>query len=221
MNNMNGFFLLLFGFILGCANNTSTVSSSNDGTRKVGQVVWHKQEMSDAQKIASQTIPAGQARVFFLRALDKDGVQTSANVAINGRFQVSLQPGHFSHAYTCAGANNVSVDITGYKHNDLTRRLVSYDLQAGKNYYFGVDVTSKGVILKRLKDDFSLKIMQKMTRQSHQMSRVASHCVAVPKKAMVEPQKEPSKQTKKTPKQLVQKEAKKRVQRVTKKALKK
>ncbi|PID66978.1 MAG: cell envelope biogenesis protein OmpA [Gammaproteobacteria bacterium] len=170
-------FLLAVSVVTGCASVGSKSSSEPDGTNQVGRAVWHKQEPADAQSLAKKAIPSGSVGIFFLRALDKDGLQTSANVAVNNRFQVSLQPGNFSHVYSCAGVNDLSVDITGYKHNDLRRGLSSYDLPAGNTYYFGVDVTASGVILKKLSDKFALKLMKNMQRQSHQISRVSPNCV--------------------------------------------
>ncbi len=118
--------LLVIGLMTGCSSVGSKVVSSVDGKRKVGQAMWHKEEKASAEAIAKKTIPANNVGIFFYRPMDKDGFQTSANVAVNGRFQVSLQPGHFSHVYSCAGATDFSVDITGYKHNDLRLKFFLY-----------------------------------------------------------------------------------------------
>ncbi|MBS9781824.1 MAG: OmpA family protein [Gammaproteobacteria bacterium] len=172
---------LIVGLMIGCSSvGSKTETSSADGTRKVGRVMWNKAEKASAEEIAKKAIPANNIGLFFFRPMDKDGFQTSANVAVNGRFQVSLQPGHFSHVYSCSGINDLSVDITGYKHNDLRKGLASYNLKAGQNYYFGVDVSSKGVLLKKLSDKVALKGMRAMSRQSHQMSRVTPNCAKGP-----------------------------------------
>lgn len=168
---------LIIGLVTGCSSVSSKPTSSPDGVRKVGYAKWHKEEKVSAEEIAKKPIPKNNVGIFFYRPMDKDGFQTSANVAINGRFQVSLQPGRFSHVYACSGKNDLSVDITGYKHNDFSKGLASYNLQAGKNYYFGVDVSSKGILLKKLKDKRALKGMRELPRQSHQISRVMSNCV--------------------------------------------
>ena len=60
--------------------------------KAVNQVHWHKVDNMAAKDRLNQAIPDNTASVVFLRKLDKDGLQTSANVAINDRFQVSLQP---------------------------------------------------------------------------------------------------------------------------------
>ncbi len=181
-NKINKILLPFFiiGLVTGCSSVSSDTNSSADGVRQVGRAMWHKTEKVSAEDIAQKAIPANSIGLFFFRPMDKDGLQTSANVAVNGRFQVSLQPGNFSHVYSCSGVNDLSVDITGYKHNDLRKGLASYNLSAGQNYYFGVDVSSRGVILKKLSSQVSLKAMQSMTKQSHQISRVIPNCVQGP-----------------------------------------
>lgn len=51
----------------------------------------------------------------FLRRADRDSLQTSANLAINDRFQVSLQPGNYSNLLFATWHESVSIQITGAK----------------------------------------------------------------------------------------------------------
>ncbi len=166
--------------LAGCAVGGG-VKSDGDSYRRVGRVVWHKEEAVDADKLAQRRIPANSVGVFFLRAQDSDGLQSSANVAINDRFQVSIQPGNFSHVYSCAGVNDLSVDITGNKNNDLRRGLAAYNLQAGNNYFFDISVDAAGNSnIRKLPAEVALGAMKQMQRQSHQISRVVPNCAPAP-----------------------------------------
>ncbi len=169
------------------ACSTATQSGDGEGYRRVGNVVWHKEKNIDAQQLVNQAIPADSVGVFFLRALDNDDLQTSANVAINNRFQVSLQPGNYSHVYSCAGINDLSVDTTGQKSNDLRRGLASHSLKAGNNYYFDVDVSQQGVAsIRKLPAEVAVQAMQHMKLQSHQISRVVPNCPPAPSRIELE-----------------------------------
>ncbi len=173
--------LVLLATLAGTLTGYSTLAHSDSSYRRVGGAVWQKERSVDAQKLANQAIPANGVGVFFLRASDGDDLQTSANVSINDRFQVSIQPGNFSHVYSCAGTNDLSVDITGRKHNNLRRGVASHNLQAGNNYYFDIDVSPQGTAsIRQLSADVALQAMQQMKYQSHQISRVVPNCAPAP-----------------------------------------
>ncbi len=162
-------------------------SSRGDGYRRVGRVAWHKEENVDAQTFSDRGIPNNATGVFFYRSQDNDGLQTSANVAINDRFQVSLQPGNFSHVYSCSGINDLSVDITGHKNNDLKRGLAAYNLRAGNNYYFNVEVDGSGQArIQQVSKQIALQAMNGMPRQSHQITRVVPNCAPAPSRIQLQ-----------------------------------
>lgn len=173
--------LLSVGLIAGCSTRSAVVSDDESGVRQVGHVRWHKEKSVDAHQLANQSAPANSASVFFLRAFDDDGLQTSANVAINHRFQVSLQPGNFSQVYSCSGVNDLSVEVTGRKTNDLHTGVLSQQFDVGKNYYYGVDVSPSGAAsIQPLTASVALDAMNGMTHQSHQISRVVPDCPEAP-----------------------------------------
>lgn len=161
--------------VMGCSSHSDM--SNADGVRRVGHVKWHKQKRVDVQRLVDESIPANSAKLFFFRQDDGGHVETSANVAVNERFQVSLQPGHLSRVYSCTGKNDLSVDTTARKSNNLSVNRTAYNLSSGKNYFFevGVDASGSGSI-RPVPADYALNAMQGLSYQSHQISRVVPNC---------------------------------------------
>lgn len=154
-----------------------TATEANDSLRKVNNVKWYKTQVVDAQTLKEKEIPTGSASVFFLRQMDKDGLQSSANVAINDRFQVSLQPGNYSQVYSCVGVNQISADITGNKNNDLLRNFTTFKLEPNVHYFFDVDVDDTGLtIVKHITEDKAMSLLKDMKYQTHQITRVVPNC---------------------------------------------
>ena len=128
----------------------------------------------------NQAIPDNTASVVFLRKLDKDGLQTSANVAINDRFQVSLQPNNYSQIYTCVGSNQISAEITGHKNNDLLKNANLYQLSANTTYFFEVDVDTHGnATVSPISQNTAMAALDNMAYQTHQITRVVPNCPVI------------------------------------------
>lgn len=169
------FTLLVALLVSGCAGSSGV--SGADGVRHVGHVKWHKKESVNVQNLVNEGVPANSAKLFFFRQADGDGLDTSANVAVNDRFQVSLQPGHLSRVYSCTGQNELSVDITGRKHNDLLGNRVAYNIASGNNYFFEVHVDASGIgSIRPVDESYALNAMQDLSYQTHQISRVVPNC---------------------------------------------
>lgn len=153
----------------------------NANTKAVGGVVWHKQAKVNPQTLISQAVPSDSASVFFIRSHDQDGEQTSTNIAINDRFQVSLQPGSYSQVLSCAGINRLSAEVTGLKTNDLLMQPQTYTLEAGKSYFFYIDVNDNNnqSSIKQITQDSALEILKDKSYQTHQISRVVPNCPIV------------------------------------------
>lgn len=157
------------------------IIKDNGNNKQVGNVRWHKIANIDSQSLINKTIPANSARVFFIRPHDKGGLQTSANIAINDRFQVSLQPGNYSQIDSCIGINQISAEITGYKNNDLLNNFITYNLQPNTTYFFNIDVDANGTIkIAPLTQPRALQLMQDKHYQTHQISRVVPNCQPAP-----------------------------------------
>lgn len=160
--------------------------------KAVNQVHWHKVDNIAAKDRLNQAIPDNTASVVFLRKLDKDGLQTSANVAINDRFQVSLQPNNYSQIYTCVGSNQISAEITGHKNNDLLKNANLYQLSANTTYFFEIDVDAKGnATVSPISQNTAMAALDNMAYQTHQITRVVPNCPviqpAAPKPVAVAP----------------------------------
>lgn len=167
--------LTLSLFALGSAQAATT--SDNGNAKRVGNVKWHKVADIDPQTLLNKTIPANSASVFFIRPLDKDGLQTSANIAINDRFQVSLQPGNYSQINSCVGINQISAEITGHKNNDLLKKFINFNLQPDTTYFFNIDVDNNGQTqIAPLTQERALELMKDKHHQVHQISRVVPNC---------------------------------------------
>lgn len=153
----------------------------DDNNKKVvGNVVWHKQATIDPATLLNAPVPDDSTSLFFIRPLDRDGEQTSANIAINDRFQVSLQPGNYSQVYSCAGVNMLSAEITGLKTNDLLQDPRTYILEDGNTYFFYIDVdTSDQAVIKQISKDSALRVLEDKQYQKHQISRVVPNCPVI------------------------------------------
>lgn len=176
--------VLLTNVLLVTHGQAATITN-NANSKAVNGARWHKVANVNAAQLVSQPTPNQIARVIFLRRADRDSLQTSANLAINDRFQVSLQPGNYSQAYVCPGMNQLSIQITGAKSNDLLKNGKTFNLAANQTYYFDVDVNEQGVsTLTQITPDSALANLKNMNYQSHQVSRVVPNCPlpAVPAK---------------------------------------
>lgn len=167
--------ILLAMSLINSAHSARIVDETNH--KAVNHAKWAKQQAVDATATSQQQLAQGVTSVFFIRPYDHDGIQTSANIAINDRFQTSLQPGNYSHVYSCSGINQISGDITGNKNNDLLKNAITFNLESQGHFYFVVDVDEHGeTSIKHIAQDSALMLMQNMPQQAHQVSRVVPNC---------------------------------------------
>lgn len=176
--------LLLATLLMATASQASAVRIIDEPNRKaVGHVTWKKQQTADARMLSQEAIPEGESMLFFVREVDNDGLQTSLNIAVNDRFQVSLQPGNFSRVNSCAGLNDLSAKITGHKSNDLLYHAQRYDLQERGAYFFFVSVNEQGVgSIAPMAHEDALRYIEdnKLQYQVHQISRVVMNTCEKP-----------------------------------------
>ncbi|MBS9780071.1 MAG: OmpA family protein [Moraxellaceae bacterium] len=153
--------------------------------KAVGNVAWHTQADISPKDVINRKIPKNMTSLVFMRRQDNDPIQTSANIAINDRFQVSLQPNGYTQVYSCAGVNFISAEKTGLKTNDLLKDAKSFNLAPNGTYYFYVDVndkTGQSNVIQVTKDSAD-KILVNKKYQTHQISRVVPNCPTVKKVA--------------------------------------
>ncbi len=151
--------------------------------KAVGNVAWHRQADIDPAEVIGRQIPKDMTSLVFIRRQDNDSDQTSANIAINDRFQVSLQPNGYTQVYSCAGVNFISAEQTGLKTNDLLRDAESFNLAPNGTYYFYVDVDDKSGNSKvvQITKESADKILVNKKYQTHQISRVVPNCPTLKK----------------------------------------
>ena len=175
---------IFFG-ISSCAT-TSNNSIDNDGdSRRVGKVAWNNQVDTDISKMLAEQVANDETRLIFIRKNDNDPEQTSANIAINDRFQVSLHPGNYTAVNSCVGTNQLSAHATGFKDNNLLAEQKDYQLASGQTYFFYVDMDESGQgTLDQITTESALPLLATKRYQTHQISRVVPNCptpvIAIP-----------------------------------------
>ena len=159
---------------------TGHSSVDNEGdSRRVGNVTWNNQVDTDVQKILATNVDTDETRLVFIRKNDDDVEQTSANVAINDRFQVSLHPGNYTVVNSCVGTNQISAHATGFKDNNLLADKKDYQLIGGQTYFFYVDMDDTGKsTLDQITPESALPLLDTKRYQTHQISRVVPNCPA-------------------------------------------
>lgn len=160
------------------AQNSHHISSTEDGVRQVGTVMWDK--TGNQFSIPNdQELKSDEARLVFVRKFDEDALQTSTNIGINDRFQVSLQPGQYSDVITCAGNQDINTEITGVKTNKLSNQKFNYNVTPKNTHYFEVSVDNNNLpSLIPISQNHALNLLQDSVRQTHQISRVVTECVS-------------------------------------------
>lgn len=150
---------------------------NKDNIKAVGHVKWHMQAEVNPEALINKQIPEDSVSLFFIRPVDNDSEQTSANVAINDRYQVSLQPGSYTQVYSCAGINRLSVEVTGSKTNDLLSNTFDVTLEPNNHYFFYVDVDDKtNATIRKIEAIQAPKYLADKRYQTHQISRVVPNC---------------------------------------------
>ena len=171
---------ILFG-ISACAitGNSNSIIDNDGDSRRVGKVVWNNQVDTDINAMLARQVTTDSARLVFIRKNDNNPEQTSANIAVNNRFQASLQAGNYTVVNSCVGTNQLSVHATGFKSNDLLANKNTYQLVGGRTYFFDVEMDETGQsTLKQLTSNDASQILSNNRYQSHQISRVVPNCSA-------------------------------------------
>lgn len=168
---------ILFG-ISGCAV-TGNSSIDNEGdSRRVNNVMWNNQVDIDFRSLLAKKVDTNETRLVFIRKSDADPEQTSANISVNNRYQVSLHPGNYTAVNSCVGMNQLSAHATGFKDNNLLANKQDYQLDGGQTYFFYVDMDDSGKsTLEQITTASALPLLETKRYQAHQISRVVPNCV--------------------------------------------
>lgn len=165
--------------LFGMSSCAMTSGINNDGdTRRVDGVVWKNQVDTDINAVLAKQVATDEARLVFIRKDDSHPEQTSANIAINNRFQVSLHAGNYTTINSCVGTNQLSAHATGFKNNDLLADKQAYQLAGGQTYFFYVEMNEDGQSkLQQIRADSASQLLVNKRYQTHQISRVVPNCV--------------------------------------------
>ena len=169
---------ILFG-ISACAitGNSNSIIDNDGDSRRVGKVVWNNRVDTDINTMLARQVTTDNARLVFIRKNDNNPEQTSANIAVNNRFQVSLQAGNYTVVNSCVGTNQLSAHATGFKSNNLLADKNTYQLMGGQTYFFDVEMDETGQsTLKQVTWNDASQILANKRYQSHQISRVVPNC---------------------------------------------
>ena len=178
--------MLLPALFIGLSGCVTTGTDNSGDVRHVDGITWSKQANLSVGELLSEEVEQDETRLVFVRNMDDYSEQTSSNISVNNRFQVSLQKGGYTAVNSCVGINQLSTHATGYKDNNLLADHQSFDLAGGNTYYFLVTVENNGKsYISQIKDsDKAFKLLEGKRYQTHQISRVVPNC---PKPMTVEP----------------------------------
>ena len=95
-------------------------SADSEGrTQHVDGVMWNNKKSIDFKEVLKQEVASDKTRLVFIRKNDNHSEQTSTNISINNRFQVSLHANNYTVVDSCVGSNQLSAQATGFKNNNL------------------------------------------------------------------------------------------------------
>lgn len=159
-----------------CATTNSNIDNEGD-ERRVGNVVWNNQADVDVDSLLSSAVADNNARLVFIRQNDTLSEQTSSNIAINNRYQVSLHSGNYTVVESCIGINQLSAHATGFKNNNLLAEQQNYTLFGGQTYFFYINMSDSGEgTLRQVTSESGLQLIDDKRYQAHQISRVVPDC---------------------------------------------
>lgn len=171
------------GLVLtGCQSMSNSHNSvRGDGNHvSVDNVDWQKYAATAYQAPTTSQIPSNMSHVVFIRPATNLAAQSSANVALDNRYLVSLQGGNYTETNICSGNALLSVVPTGVKINDLQASSKAVNLTPQQTYYYVVDVdsTSGQPSLTLVSTDNALQLLNNKALQTHQVSRIVNNCAA-------------------------------------------
>lgn len=144
----------------------------------VGSVAWNTTGAGYTE-LSRERIPTDQANLVFIRSSENMTDQSSANIALNDDYLVSLQGNHYTQSLVCSGSALISVQPTGEKSNDLKANGKLFSLQPQQTYYFHINVDKNNQpTIDQITADSAKQLLAQKGYQSHQISRVVNDCQA-------------------------------------------
>lgn len=166
---------VLFALLLSACQSSSIYE--NKDHVKIGNVSWEK---SGSTLLQHDTTSSNYSKVIFIRPATNFVDQSSANIALNGRYLVSLQANHFTESLVCSGDAAISVLPTGVKSNDLKALPLQVNLAPKQTYFYLVDVdkSTQQPVVTALSAQQAQPLLANKALQTHQISRVVNNCAA-------------------------------------------
>lgn len=142
------------------------------------KVTWDKSaqgSLGEFRNLAQSDVAGG---MVFIRPKSNHELasKSSTNIAIDDRFLVSIQDGHYTSSAVCAGNVQLSAVATGVNINDLSADPLLVSVRPREVQYFVVKTHSNYVpTLEQVDANTARSLLQDTYRQGHQISRVNVH----------------------------------------------
>lgn len=144
----------------------------------VGNVTWQKSADSVSGEFDALTYSDSAGGMVFIRPASNNqrAAKSSTNIAIDNRFLVSIQDGHYTSSGVCAGNVQLSAVATGMEINDLSADPILVSVAPRQIQYFVVETSQNFTPRLRQVDETTAKgLLANTKRQAHQISRVDIH----------------------------------------------
>ncbi len=145
-------------------------------TVSVGNVTWNKSASGSTDEFRNLTYSDRAGGMVFIRPANNNqrAKESSANIAIDDRFLVSVQDGHYTSSAVCAGTVQLSAVPTGMHINDLSADPLLVSVRPHEVQYFVVRIGENyRPTLEQVNADTARELIQQNPyRQGHQISRV-------------------------------------------------
>lgn len=158
-----------------------TAHASSDTLAK--QVSWHKS--APIAKADFQVSDDNAGALVFIRPMVEGrtpNADSSVNIALDDRFLVSVQDGHYAAANVCATDVKLSAMPTASKTNDLSANAVDIKINPKDIKFFHVDVKPNYTpVLRQVDNKTAAELLKGIKKQAHQISRVQANNCPAPK----------------------------------------
>ena len=163
------------------ANNSKSVEAKEVSWKNSGEVF---------QEPINSTLAADESRVVFFRNAN-DGYQSgNVNIGIgrNNIFQVSLQNAHYSENIICKGNQIINVGAIDKQSDKMVSISKNYQFLPQTTTYLQVALSATGSpVIQQIPADEALVLLNRSTRQTHQISRFLSDCTSSASALIQEP----------------------------------
>ena len=144
----------------------------------VGGVTWQKSADSTPGEFDALTYSDNAGGMVFIRPASNNqrAAKSSTNIAIDNRFLVSIQDGHYVSSGVCAGNVQLSAVATGMEINDLSADPMLVSVAPRQIQYFVVETSANFTpSLRQVDEATAQNLLANAKRQAHQISRVDIH----------------------------------------------